>query len=56
MSLVMKHGSNITRLFIISGAMLTTTVLSVIILGTVLNGFFIVAVVLVMMAVYLYHM
>lgn len=55
MSVVMKHGSNLTRLFIISGGMLTSTVLSMFVFGTVINMYFIIAAVLVITAIYLYH-
>ncbi|XP_060607229.1 probable UDP-sugar transporter protein SLC35A4 [Ruditapes philippinarum] len=55
MSVVMKHGSNLTRLFIISGGMLTSTILSVFVFGTVINVFFIIAAMLVVSAIFLYH-
>ncbi|XP_053406309.1 probable UDP-sugar transporter protein SLC35A4 [Mercenaria mercenaria] len=55
MSVVMKHGSNLTRLFIISGGMLTSTMLSVFVFETVINVFFIIAAILVITAIYLYH-
>lgn len=55
MSVVMKHGSNLTRLFIISGGMLTSTVLSMFVFGTEINVFFIIAAMLVSTAIYLYH-
>ncbi|KAH3842943.1 probable UDP-sugar transporter protein SLC35A4 [Dreissena polymorpha] len=55
MSVVFKHGSNLTRLFIISGAMLVSMVMSILILGTTLNVYFVIAAVLVTFAIYLYH-
>lgn len=55
MSAVMKHASNITRLFLISCAMLVTTFLSVLIFYLHLNVFFCASFVLVFVALYLYH-
>ena len=55
MSVIMKHGSNITRLFVISSAMLVTTGLAVVILGTVINVFFAISALCVVVAIYLYH-
>ncbi|XP_046584414.1 probable UDP-sugar transporter protein SLC35A4 [Haliotis rubra] len=55
MSAIMKHGSNITRLFIISSAMLLTTLLSVAIFHLALNVYYIVSFVLVVVALYMYH-
>lgn len=55
MSAVMKHASNITRLFLISCAMLVTTFLSVLIFHLHLNAFFCAAFFLVFIALYLYH-
>ncbi|XP_052796094.1 probable UDP-sugar transporter protein SLC35A4 isoform X2 [Mya arenaria] len=55
MSVVMKHGSNLTRLFIISGAMLVSTLSSVLFLGTTINAYFLLAAFIVSGAVYLYH-
>lgn len=55
MSAVMKHASNITRLFLISSAMLVTTTLSMLIFNLQLNLFFCIAFVLVIVALILYH-
>ncbi|XP_046328936.2 probable UDP-sugar transporter protein SLC35A4 isoform X3 [Haliotis rufescens] len=55
MSAIMKHGSNITRLFIISCAMLVTTLLSVAIFQLALNMYYILAFILVVVALYMYH-
>ncbi|XP_064609952.1 probable UDP-sugar transporter protein SLC35A4 isoform X2 [Liolophura sinensis] len=55
MSAVMKHASNITRLFIISCAMLVTTVLSVLVFHITLNVWFVMAFILVLTSVSLYH-
>jgi len=55
MSVVMKHGSNLTRLFIISGAMLMSTLMTYFVFHTVINMFFLLAAVLVIIAIYLYH-
>ncbi|ESO89659.1 hypothetical protein LOTGIDRAFT_124953, partial [Lottia gigantea] len=55
MSLVMKYGSNITRLFIVTSAMLLTTLISVFIFYISLPPLFIVALFLVLLALYLYH-
>lgn len=55
MSVIMKHSSNITRLFYISCAMLVTTVLSVTVLSLRLNWYFVAACFLVVVALYLYH-
>ncbi|XP_056327820.1 probable UDP-sugar transporter protein SLC35A4 [Danio aesculapii] len=55
MSVVMKHGTGITRLFVISSAMLVNAVLSWGILGVQLNGYFLIPVVLIGWAVYLYY-
>jgi len=54
MSAIFKHGNNIMRLFVISCAMLVTTVLSVLIFGLQLNVYFIVSFLLVVLALYLY--
>ncbi|KAL4227691.1 hypothetical protein ACF0H5_013126 [Mactra antiquata] len=56
MSVVMKHGSNLTRLFIISGGMLTSTLLSILVFSTEINIFFLIAALLVTVAIYLYHL
>ncbi|CAH1797910.1 unnamed protein product [Owenia fusiformis] len=55
MSAIFKHGNNITRLFIISCAMLVTTVLSIVIFGLKLNLFFCASFGLVISALVLYH-
>ncbi|CAI9730977.1 UDP-sugar transporter SLC35A4 [Octopus vulgaris] len=55
MSAVMKHASNITRLFIISCAMLITTVLSILIFNLQLNIYFGCAFICVIIALALYH-
>ena len=55
MSVVIKHGSSLTRLFIISGAMLVSTTWSVLLLGTPITLHFLFAASLVTLAVYLYH-
>jgi len=55
MSGVMKHASNITRLFLISCAMLVATTLSVIIFHLQLNLYFCLAFTLVIVAVFLYY-
>nr|AKN21638.1 slc35a-2 [Schmidtea mediterranea] len=56
MGVIMKHASNITRLFLISTAMILTTVLSIVIFGLHLNIYFVFAIVLVLAALYLHHM
>ncbi|XP_071109944.1 probable UDP-sugar transporter protein SLC35A4 [Haliotis cracherodii] len=55
MSAIIKHGSNITRLFIISCAMLVMTLLSVAIFQLALNMYYILAFILVVVALYMYH-
>lgn len=55
MSVVMKHGTGITRLFVISSAMLVNAMLSWGILGVQLTGYFLFPVVLIGWAVYLYY-
>ncbi|XP_046543048.1 LOW QUALITY PROTEIN: probable UDP-sugar transporter protein SLC35A4 [Haliotis rubra] len=55
MSVIMKHGSNITRLFIISCAMLVTTLLSVAIFQLALNMYYILAFTMIVVALYMYH-
>ena len=55
MSAIMKHGSNITRLFLISCAMLVTTLLSVAVFSLQPNALFYAAFVLVIIALYLYY-
>ncbi|XP_017559276.1 probable UDP-sugar transporter protein SLC35A4 [Pygocentrus nattereri] len=55
MSIVMKHGTGITRLFIISSAMLVNSVLSWWLLGLQLTPFFLLPVLMIGVAVYLYY-
>lgn len=55
MSVVMKHGTGITRLFIISSAMLVNSVLSWGLLGLQLTPFFLLPVLMIAVAVYLYY-
>uniref|UniRef100_A0A8C5M3E7 Solute carrier family 35 member A4 n=1 Tax=Leptobrachium leishanense TaxID=445787 RepID=A0A8C5M3E7_9ANUR len=55
MSAIMKHSSNITRLFVISFSMLANGLLSLIILELQLSALFFSAVVLIGLAVYLYY-
>ncbi|ELU08858.1 hypothetical protein CAPTEDRAFT_125710 [Capitella teleta] len=55
MSAVMKHGNNITRLFLISCAMLVTTLLSIAIFYLKLNVYFCISFLLVIGALILYH-
>lgn len=55
MSVVMKHGTGITRLFIISSAMLVNSVLSWGLLGVQLTPFFLLPVLMIAVAVYLYY-
>ena len=56
MSAVMKHASNITRLFIASSAMVVTTLFSHILFQFQLNLFLLSALVLVIVALFLYNM
>ncbi|UJR31388.1 hypothetical protein I4U23_018882 [Adineta vaga] len=55
MSVVIKHSSNIIRLFIISFSLIVTTVLSVIVFDLTLNIYFFVSFAAMMSAVYLYY-
>lgn len=55
MSLVLKHGSGITRLFVISCSMLVNAVLSWAILGLQLTPFFLLPVCMIGLAAYLYY-
>lgn len=55
MSVIMKHGTGITRLFIISSAMLVNGILSWGLLGLQLTEFFGLSVLMVGLAVYLYY-
>ena len=52
---VMKHSSNLTRLFIISSAMILTTFFSVIFFGIQLNLYFVTAFALVSAALVLFY-
>lgn len=55
MSVVLKHGSGITRLFVISCSMLVNAVLSWAILGLQLTSFFLLPVSMIGLAAYLYY-
>lgn len=55
MSLVLKHGSGITRLFVISCSMLVNALLSWAILGLQLTPFFLLPVSMIGLAAYLYY-
>ncbi|CAD5123544.1 DgyrCDS11884 [Dimorphilus gyrociliatus] len=55
MAAIMKHGNNITRMFIVSTAMVITTALSMVVFGLVLNIYFCISFILVVGALYLYH-
>lgn len=55
MSVVLKHGSGITRLFVISCSMLVNALLSWAILGLQLTPFFLVPVSMIGLAAYLYY-
>ncbi|KAM6923699.1 putative UDP-sugar transporter protein SLC35A4 [Xenentodon cancila] len=55
MSVVLKHGSGITRLFVISSSMLVNALLSWLILGLQLTPFFPLPVTLIGLAAYLYY-
>lgn len=55
MSVVLKHGSGITRLFVISCSMLVNALLSWAILGLQLTPFFLIPVCLIGLAAYLYY-
>lgn len=54
MSLVMKHSSNITRLFVISCSLVVTTVLSVLVFSLKLNVYFYFCFSIIMISLYLY--
>ncbi|OWF54134.1 probable UDP-sugar transporter protein SLC35A4 [Mizuhopecten yessoensis] len=56
MSVIMKHASNITRLFVVSSAMLVATGLSVTVFNTNINSYFLMSLILVLVALCLYHM
>ncbi|XP_077464835.1 putative UDP-sugar transporter protein SLC35A4 [Stigmatopora argus] len=55
MSLVLKHGSGVTRLFVISCSLLVNAVLSWALLGLQLTTFFLLPVAMVALAAYLYY-
>lgn len=55
MSVVLKHGSGITRLFVISSSMLVNALLSWAIMGLQLTPFFLLPVSLIGLAAYLYY-
>lgn len=54
MSIVMKHSSNITRLFVISCSLVVTTVLSVLVFSLKLNLYFYFCFSLIVFSLYLY--
>ena len=51
----MKQASSLTRLVVIAGAMLISTTLSVIIFRLQFNDYFIMAFILVIIAMFIYH-
>jgi len=55
MSVVIKHSSNIIRLFVISFSLIVTTVLSVIIFDLALNVYFFTSFISMMFALWLYY-
>lgn len=55
MSVVIKHTSNIVRLFVISFSLIVTTLLSVLVLHMTLNFYFFISCVAMMWALWLYH-
>ena len=55
MGAIMKHSSNLARLFVISCAMIVATILSVLVFNLQLNLFFSLAFLLVFFALYIYH-
>ncbi|XP_053253426.1 probable UDP-sugar transporter protein SLC35A4 [Podarcis raffonei] len=55
MSVVMKHSSNITRLFVISSSIMVNALLSVLLFGLHLTTFFFLSVLLISFAVYFYY-
>jgi probable UDP-sugar transporter A4 len=55
MSVVIKHTSNIIRLFVISFSLVVTTVLSIIIFNLTLNYYFFISFVSMIFALYLYY-
>lgn len=54
MSIVMKHSSNITRLFVISCSLIVTTILSILVFSLKLNGYFYFCFSLIMVSLFLY--
>lgn len=56
MSVIFKHSNNIARLFLVSSAMVVTTAVSVFLFHLSLNAFFCLAFLLVVFALYLYHL
>lgn len=55
MSVILKHASNITRLFVVSSSLSVTTILSVLVFGLHLNSFFFTSLGLLLLALYLFH-
>ncbi|CAL8081099.1 unnamed protein product [Calicophoron daubneyi] len=55
MGFIMKYSNNITRLFIISSAMLVTTLLAMLVFELRLNQYFAASYILVTLSLYLYH-
>lgn len=55
MSVILKHASNITRLFVVSSSLSVTTILSVLVFGLHLNSFFFTSLGLLLFALYLFH-
>uniref|UniRef100_K1PWB6 Putative UDP-sugar transporter protein SLC35A4 n=1 Tax=Magallana gigas TaxID=29159 RepID=K1PWB6_MAGGI len=55
MSVILKHASNITRLFVVSSSLSVTTILSVLVFGLHLNSFFFTSMGLLLLALYLFH-
>ncbi|XP_078316025.1 putative UDP-sugar transporter protein SLC35A4 isoform X2 [Crassostrea virginica] len=55
MSVILKHASNITRLFVVSSSLSVTTILSVLVFGLHLNSFFFTSLGLLLLSLYLFH-
>ncbi|XP_062584310.1 probable UDP-sugar transporter protein SLC35A4 [Saccostrea cucullata] len=55
MSFILKHASNITRLFVVSSSLSVTTILSVLVFGLHLNSFFFTSLGLLLLSLYLFH-
>ena len=53
-SLVMKHSSNIYRLFMIGAATILTTIISYFLFGYRVNGYFIISIITILVALFLY--